>query len=84
MQESTYCRKKEFEMLTFLFFVLLFGIFGKLIWLAVKAAWGISKIVFSIVFLPVVVLVLFFSGLVYVALGLLVVIGIVSLIKGHI
>lgn len=71
-------------MLTFLFFVLLFGIFGKLIWLAVKAAWGISKIVFSIVFLPVVVLVLFFSGMVYVALGLLVVIGIVSLIKGHI
>ncbi len=71
-------------MLTFLFFVLLFGIFGKLIWLAVKAAWGISKIVFSIVFLPVVVLVLFFSGLVYVALGLLVVIGIGSLIKGHI
>ncbi len=71
-------------MLTFLFFVLLFGIFGKLIWLAVKAAWGISKIVFSIVFLPVVVLVLFFSGLVYVALGLLVAIGIVSLIKGHI
>lgn len=71
-------------MLTFLFFVLLFGIFGKLIWLAVKAAWGISKIVFSIVFLPVVVLVLFFGGLVYVALGLLVVIGIVSLIKGHI
>ena len=71
-------------MLTFLFFVLLFGIFGKLIWLAVKAAWGISKIVFSIVFLPVVVLVLFFSGLDYVALGLLVVIGIGSLIKGHI
>ena len=71
-------------MLTFLFFVLLFGIFGKLIWLAVRAAWGISKIVFSIVFLPVVVLVLFFSGLVYVALGLLVVIGIISLIKGHI
>lgn len=71
-------------MLTFLFFVLLFGIFGKLIWLAVKAAWGISKIVFSIVFLPVVVLVLFFGGMVYVALGLLVVIGIVSLIKGHI
>ena len=71
-------------MLTFLFFLLLFGIFGKLIWLAVKAAWGISKIVFSIVFLPVVVLVLFFSGMVYVALGLLVVIGIVSLIKGHI
>ena len=71
-------------MLTFLFFVLLFGIFGKLIWLAVKAAWGISKIVFSIVFLPVVVLVLFFSGLIYVTLGLLVVIGIASLIKGHI
>ena len=71
-------------MLTFLFFVLLFGIFGKLIWLAVKAAWGTSKIVFSIVFLPVVVLVLFFSGLIYVTLGLLVVIGIASLIKGHI
>lgn len=71
-------------MLTILFFVLLFGIFGKLIWFAVKAAWGITKILFSIVFLPIVLLVLFFSGLVYVALGLLVIIGIVSLIKNHI
>ncbi len=70
--------------LTVLFLILLFTIFGKLLFIAIKAAWGITKILFSIVFLPLVIIGLFFSGLVYVALIVLVIVGIVSLVKSHI
>lgn len=71
-------------LITVLFLILLFTIFGKLLSIAIKAAWGITKILFSIVFLPLVLIVLFFSGLVYVALIVLVIVGIVSLVKSHI
>lgn len=70
--------------LTILFLILLFTIFGKLLSIAIKAAWGITKILFSIVFLPLVLIGLFFSGLVYVALIVLVIVGIVSLVKSHV
>ncbi len=70
--------------LTILFLILLFTIFGKLLSIAIKAAWGITKILFSIVFLPLVLIGLFFSGLVYVALIVLIIVGIVSLVKSHI
>ena len=46
-------------MLTLLFFVLLLSIFGKILGFAIRATWGISKIVFSVVLLP-----LFLIGLV--------------------
>ena len=71
-------------LITVLFLILLFTIFGKLLSIAIKAAWGITKILFSIVFLPLVLIGLFFSGLVYVALIVLVIVGIVSLVKSHI
>lgn len=70
--------------LTILFLILLFTIFGKLLSIAIKAAWGITKILFSIVFLPLVLIGLFFSGLVYVALIVLIIVGIVSLVKSHV
>lgn len=71
-------------LITVLFLILLFAIFGKLLSIAIKAAWGITKILFSIVFLPLVLIGLFFSGLVYVALIVLIIVGIVSLVKSHI
>ena len=37
-------------MLTILFLLLMIVVFGKLIWLAMRAAWGITKVLFSIVF----------------------------------
>lgn len=55
-------------------------VFGKLIVFAVKATWGITKIVCTLVFLPVILIALFAVGLVYIALPLVVIIGIVSLI----
>ena len=66
-------------MLTLLFIILMFLIFGKLIGFAVKAAWGISKIICTVVLLPLFLVGLVFMGLVGIAFPLLLVIGIVSL-----
>ena len=67
-------------MLTLLFIILMFLIFGKLIGFAVKAAWGISKNICTIVLLPLFLIGLVFAGLVGIALPILLVVGIVSLI----
>ena len=62
-----------------LFMILMFLIFGKLLIFALRAAWGISKIVCTVVLLPLFLVGLVFMGLVGVAFPLLLVIGIVSL-----
>ncbi len=67
-------------MLTLLFIICMFGVFGKLFFFGVKAAWGISKFVLTIVFLPVILLVMVAGGLISVALPVLLVIGVVGLI----
>ena len=43
-------------MLTLLFIILMFGIFGKMIGLAFRATWGITKIFFRLIFLPLVLI----------------------------
>lgn len=67
-------------MLTLLFLICLFGVFGKLFCFGLKAAWGISKFVLTSVFLPVVLIVMVIAGLIKIALPLLLIIGIVGLI----
>ena len=67
-------------MWTLLFIFLIFGVFGKLIGLAFRATWGITKIFFRLIFLPVVLIGLVLAGLMYIALPLLVVIGIAVLV----
>ncbi|MGN0321782.1 MAG: hypothetical protein ACI4DZ_01545 [Oliverpabstia sp.] len=67
-------------MLELVFIILMFLIFGKLIIFAVKAAWGISKIVCTIVLLPLFLVGMVFAGLIGIALPILLVVGIVSLI----
>ena len=67
-------------MLELLFFIFLFGIFGKLFFFGLKAAWGISKFVLTIVFLPLILLVMVAGGLISIALPVLLVIGVVGLI----
>ena len=52
--------------------------FGKLFGFALRAAWGITKIIFSIVLLPLFLIALVFMGLMWVALPVLVIVGIVS------
>ena len=51
-----------------LFVILLLVIFGKLLSFALKAAWSITKILFSVVIFPLVLIMLVVAGLMYVAL----------------
>lgn len=70
-------------MLTLLFFALMILIFGKILMFAIQAAWGISKIVCSVILLPFILCVLVIVGLIKLALPILVIIGLVSLFKLH-
>ena len=67
-------------MLTLIFTCLMVWIFGKLIWIAFKMSWGITKVLFNLVFLPIILIALVIGGLVSVALPVLVIIGIIMLI----
>lgn len=67
-------------MLTILFLLLMIVVFGKLIWLAIRAAWGITKVLFSIVFLPIILIILALSGLMVVALPVLIIVGLTALL----
>lgn len=66
--------------MTLLFYVLFFMIFGKMIGFAFRATWGIFKVMTCIVLLPIILLALVFGGLLYIALPILLVVGLVSLI----
>ena len=68
-------------MLTILFFVLFFMIFGKLVGFAFKATWGLMKVMLYIVFLPMILVGMVIGGLINIALPLLLVIGLISLLS---
>lgn len=70
-------------MLTILFWILMLMIFGKILKFAIKATWGISKIIVFVILLPIVLIALVLQGLVALALPILVVIGVISLIVLH-
>ena len=53
-------------MLTALFIILMFAVFGKMIIFAFKASWGILKVLLTIIIFPLFLIGLFFSGLVYI------------------
>ncbi|MDD6616485.1 MAG: hypothetical protein PUF13_10350 [Lachnospiraceae bacterium] len=67
-------------MLNLLFLILLFLVFGKLLIFAIKAAWGLSKIICTVILLPVILLILIPVGLIGIAFPVLLVIGLVVLI----
>ena len=66
-------------MLTILFSILLIVVFGDIVAFAVKMAWGVSKIAINIVLLPVILIGMVLAGLFWLAIPLLVVIGVISL-----
>jgi hypothetical protein len=67
-------------MLMFLFVILMIGIFGKMVMLAFRATWGLTKILLNLVILPLFLIGLVCAGLMSLALPLLVVIGIIMLV----
>lgn len=60
-------------MLIVLFIIGILLLMGKLGWIAVKAAWGILKVILSVLLLPAILVVLFVVGLVKLAMPLLVI-----------
>lgn len=70
-------------MFTLLFIILMFAVFGKLFIFGLKATWGITKILFAIVFLPLILVCMVVGGLIYVAFPILLVVGLCSLIFAH-
>ena len=71
-------------MFYFLFMILMFYIFGKLFFFGIRAAWGISKFVLTIILLPITLMVMVSCGLLYFAFVLLIVVGIISFFKTNI
>ena len=67
-------------MLELLFIVLMITIFGKMFIFGMKATWGITKIIFSLILLPIALIGLVVGGLVSLALPILLVVGVISMI----
>jgi len=70
-------------MWTIIFVVLLFVVFGKILKFAIKATWGIAKIFFTVICLPLILVGLVLKGLIVVAFPVLLVVGAISLFALH-
>ena len=70
------------DAMSIIFFILMFVVFGKLLKIAFKAAWGISAILGVILFFPLVFIGLAFSGLLIIALPLLIIMGMMAFVFG--
>ena len=68
-------------MITLIFIIFMFLIFGNILKVAIKMAWGVTKVLFSLVFLPVFLIVLVLAGLIKLALPILAIVGVVSIIS---
>lgn len=62
----------------------MFTVFGKLAVLALKAAWGITKILLCFVLAPLILLAIVFSGFIYIAMFLLIIGGVMSLVESRV
>lgn len=67
-------------MLSLLFTIYMIWIFGKLFIFGVKAAWGISKLLLTVVFLPLILIGMVIGGLMSIAFPILIIVGIVALV----
>ena len=66
-------------MLEILFMIVMFYVFGKLFIFGLRAAWGLTKFIVTIVFLPIILIGMVLGGLIYLAFPILIVIGVISL-----
>lgn len=66
-------------MLTALFIFAFVWFMWKVITLAIKMTWGLLKVGIYVIFLPIVIIGLFLGGLIYIALPLAIIGGIIAL-----
>ena len=67
-------------MMNLIFTILLFLVFGKLLVFGIKVSWGLAKILCTVVLLPIVLVGLVVAGFIYIAVPILLVVGVISLI----
>lgn len=63
-----------------LFIILMLLVFGKLLFLAFRATWGIAKILLTFILLPAVIVVMALGGLIAFAIPILIIIGIITVL----
>lgn len=68
-------------MITTIFVIIMLAVLLELICLAIKAAWSITKVVFTIIFWPLILIAMVLAGTAYIALPVLVIVGVVALVK---
>ena len=74
--------KEGIDMLTLVFMIRMLAVFGKVAVLALRGAWGLTKSLFSLIFLPFILIGLVLNGLIFIALPVLIVVGVVLLLTG--
>ena len=67
-------------MFSLIFAILMMTVFGEFIWIAGRLAWGLWKIVMAIIFFPILMVILALSGLIMLAIPILIVVGIIAVI----
>lgn len=55
-------------------------VFGRILLFTFRATWGIARILFSLIILPIVLLGLVFNGLMIIALPVLLIIGLLTVL----
>ena len=68
-------------MLTIMMLFMFFVVFGKMLGFALRLGWGMLKIAAYLIFLPAIVLMMIFGGLIYIALPILIIVGIVGMLR---
>ena len=66
-------------MLGLIFWILMLVVFGNILIFAIKMTWGITKVAFSLILLPFILVFMVLGGLLKLAFPLLAVIGLISL-----
>ncbi|MDO4940223.1 MAG: hypothetical protein Q4E33_00850 [Erysipelotrichaceae bacterium] len=66
-------------MLELLFIGLMILIFGRMTIFAIKLTWGFAKVLFVLIFLPIILIIALIVGLVRLAFPVLAIIGLISL-----
>ena len=69
-------------MLTIVLMILTFAVLGKLLGFAFQVSWKLLKVVFGLVFLPLILVALILFGVVYLTFPILLIAGIIALISG--
>ena len=70
-------------MLTIIFFIAVIWVTWKIFVLGLKLAWGIVKLLFSVLLFPLTLLCMAAAGLVYLAIPILILAAIIVLIRQH-